>query len=115
MTDVARTSVEAQELWDRFHQVVNMTSEELTAWLGTEPDLDAPHPGEDAPPPLGSGVTAILAKRRSDLTNDDLTVMQKVIEVVEDETDAATKGELVNDERRRHRLMSVGHDPFREP
>lgn len=112
---MARTSLEVEELWERFHQVVNMTSPELTAWLGAEPDLEPPTPGGSAPPPLGKAVVGILSKRRADVTNDDLNTMEKVIEIVENETDGLAKEDVVNDERRRHRLMNVGHDPFREP
>ncbi|WP_129663769.1 DUF3140 domain-containing protein [Phytoactinopolyspora endophytica] len=111
---MARTSLEVEELWERFHQVVNMTSQELTAWLGTEPGLSPPKPGGPAPPPLGRGVVEILGKRRTDVTNDDFNTMEKVIEIVENETDGLTKEDVVNDERRRHRLMNVGHDPLRE-
>ena len=111
---MARTSVEVQEIWQRFHELVNMTSQELTAWIGTEPDLDAPQPGAPGPPPLGSAVVGILGKRRTDITNDDLTTMEEVIDIVETETTGLDKEALLQDERRRHRLMSVGHDPFRE-
>lgn len=111
---MARTSLETDELRQRFHETVNMTSQELTTWLGTEPDLDAPEPGHPGPPPLGQAVVGILGKRRTDLTDDDLTTMQKVVELVENETDGLSKDDVVNDERKRHRLMSVGHDPLRE-
>ncbi|PSL07047.1 uncharacterized protein DUF3140 [Haloactinopolyspora alba] len=119
---MARTSLEVEELWERFHQVVNMTSEELTTWLGTEPDLDRPLPGEPAPPPLGKAVLGILGKRRADVTNDDLATMEQVVEIVESETGEPTEPdeppeaaeeEAAQSERRRHRLMNVGHDPLR--
>lgn len=112
---MARSSLEHDELWQRFHQMVNMTSEELTTWLGTEPDLDAPEPGTPAPAPLGRAVVGVLRKRRADLTNDDLTTMEQVVEIVEQETGGLTKDDLINDERKRHRLMAIGHDPLREP
>lgn len=111
---IARTSLEEDELWQRFHHMVNMTSEELATWLGTEPDLDAPEPGNPAPAPLGEAVVGVLRKRRADLTNDDLTTMEQVVEIVEHETGGLTKDDLVNDERKRHRLMTIGHDPLRE-
>ncbi|AYY14546.1 DUF3140 domain-containing protein [Actinobacteria bacterium YIM 96077] len=106
------TSPQVEALWDRFHEVVNMTSRELREWLGVEPDL-TPQPGPSGPAPLGLAVLSILGKRRSDLTGDDLIVMQKVIDVVEEETSAQPREELSTDERRRHRLMNVGHDPLR--
>src|SRR5690606_16457050 len=81
----ARSGREVDELWRRFHEVVNMTSRELIDWLWMEPDL-VPQPGPPQPPPLGVAVLKLLGKRRVDLTEDDLETMRKVIEVVEDET-----------------------------
>lgn len=109
-----RTSLEVEEPWERFHHVVNMTSQELTAWLGAEPDVTSPPPGGPAPPPLGQAVVGILGKRRVDVTDNDLATMEQVIDIVENETEGLTKEEVVNDERKRHRLMNVGHDPVRE-
>lgn len=108
---MARSLLETEEIWERFHDLVNMTSRELLDWLGTQPDL-APHPGENAPAELGVAVVQVLAKRRTDLTDDDVEVMRKVIEVVEEETEGATEEDFA-DERKRYRLRNVGHDPLR--
>lgn len=108
---VSEPTPSADELWQRFHEVVNMTSPELTDWLGVTEDL-APDPGQQAPP-LGVGVLAVLRKRRTDLTAEDLNVMARAIGVVEDETAGRTRQEIVSDERRRFRLCNVGHDPLR--
>ena len=108
---MARSLLETEEIWERFHAVVNMTSRELVDWLGTQPDL-APHPGEK-PAELGLAVVRVLGKRRTDLTDDDLEVMRKVVDVVEAETADATQDEIASDERRRYRLLNVGHDPLR--
>lgn len=107
----AHESPELEQIWNRFHEVVNLTSRELTDWLGTQPDLDT-RPGSDHPPPLGVAVLSILRKRRVDLTDDDVVTMQKVIDVVEEETEGVPEEQLT-DERRRHRLLNVGHDPLR--
>ncbi|NUT44376.1 MAG: DUF3140 domain-containing protein [Thermoactinospora sp.] len=95
-------------LWDEFHRVVNMNSEELRAYLladasdeeGFPPDPDM---GIDE---LGRGVLHVLSKRKGDLTKADLDVMRQVVELVE------TMGERTDDDSRRE-LMSVGHDPLR--
>ncbi|NEE03033.1 DUF3140 domain-containing protein [Phytoactinopolyspora halotolerans] len=107
-----RISPEVDELWERFHQAVNMTSRELLDWLGVEPDLDQ-GPGPAGRAPLGMAVVSILSKRRTDLTVEDLAVMQKVVDVVDEETSDTSREFLAEDERRRHRLMNVGHDPLR--
>lgn len=59
-------------------------------------------------------VVRILAKRRTDLTDDDLDVMAKVIDIVEAETAEVSHADLMADKRRRHRLLNVGHDLLRE-
>lgn len=110
------TQIPADEddLWQRFHRAVNMSSRELVDWLGQEPDL-GPRPGPSRPSPLGQAVVGILGKRRTDLTDEDLAVMRKVIDVVDDETAGVSAEEVVADDRRRHRLLNVGHDALREP
>jgi hypothetical protein len=95
-------------LWDEFHRVVNMNSEELRAYLladasaedGFPPDPDL---GIDT---LGRGVLHVLSKRKGDLTKDDLDVMRQVVDLVE------TMGDRTDDDSRRE-LMTVGHDPLR--
>jgi hypothetical protein len=99
---------DADMLWEEFHQVVNMTSEELRAFLLADAS------GEDAFPPeadlgvdeLGRSVLHVLGKRKGDLTNDDLDTMRQVVDLVE------TLGDRTDDEARRVQL-SVGHDPLR--
>lgn len=103
--------VPVEELWQRFHEVVNMTSPELVDWLGVSEEL-APDPGQQAPP-LGVAVLDILRKRRTDLTKADLDAMWQVIGIVEEETEGRSTHELANDERARYRLCNVGHDPLR--
>ncbi|MEU5861734.1 MULTISPECIES: DUF3140 domain-containing protein [unclassified Nonomuraea] len=95
-------------LWQEFHRVVNMNSEELRGYLladasdeeGFPPDPDM---GIDE---LGRGVLHVLSKRKGDLTKTDLDVMRQVVELVE------TMGDRTDDDSRRE-LMSVGHDPLR--
>jgi hypothetical protein len=101
------------ELWDEFHRVVNMTSRELGEWLRTR---DAGEESEQLPdqagPPTGQQVLAILGKRRQDLNPHDADVMRRVVDRVlaqrrEDlEPTAGQSGW-------RHRLMSLGHDPLK--
>ncbi|MDP4505980.1 DUF3140 domain-containing protein [Nonomuraea turcica] len=95
-------------LWDEFHRVVNMSSEELRAYLladASDEESFPPDPdlGIDE---LGRGVLHVLSKRKGDLTKDDLDVMRQVVELVE------TMGDQTDDDSRRE-LMTVGHDPLR--
>lgn len=55
---------------------------------------------------------AILGKRKTDVDDDDLRVMQKVVDRIHaDRRDdlEPTAGEA----HRRHRLMTIGHDPLK--
>ncbi|MFJ4690303.1 DUF3140 domain-containing protein [Streptomyces sp. NPDC088766] len=109
MTDV----LELDALWEDFHRVVNMTSQELAAWLRVRDSGETTEalPGE-AGSATGRHVLAILQKRRTDLTKDDLRVMREVVETVDDETDMADEP-AAEDTALRHRLMTIGHDPLK--
>ncbi|KDN23485.1 DUF3140 domain-containing protein [Amycolatopsis rifamycinica] len=101
------------ELWTEFHRVVNMTSRELEDWLRTRdagPETE-PLPDE-AGPPTGSEVLAILRKRKSDVDSRDADVMRKVV----DRVHAQRRDDLeptAGEAHWRHRLMSIGHDPLK--
>ncbi|WP_435612959.1 DUF3140 domain-containing protein [Streptomyces sp. bgisy159] len=106
-------ALEAETLWEDFHRVVNMTSPELAAWLRVRDAQEEVEPlPEEAGSATGRHVLAILQKRRTDLTDDDLRVMRKVVETVEEQTDVADEP-AAEDTRLRHRLMTVGHDPLK--
>ncbi|WP_338894791.1 DUF3140 domain-containing protein [Streptomyces sp. TG1A-60] len=109
MTD----ALELDALWDEFHRVVNMTSQELAVWLktryaGEETEPLTEHPGS----PTGQHVLAILQKRRTDLTDDDVRIMYEVVDTVNAQRDLENTPET-NGTHRRHRLMTLGHDPLR--
>jgi hypothetical protein len=107
MTD----ALELDALWDEFHSVVNMTSQELAAWLRTRYADEETEPPPDRPgSSTGRRVLEILQKRRTDLTDDDIRVMYEVV----DSVDAHRESEPEADGTyRRHRLMTLGHDPLR--
>lgn len=113
MTDTSPS--DPAELWDEFHRVVNMTSDELSSWLRTESAGERTEPvPEDIATEQGSHVLAILQKRRTDLTEDDLRVMREVVETIHDQRrdDLEPKA---GQEHWRHRLMRLGHDPLKPP
>jgi hypothetical protein len=106
-------SIVDDELWDDFHRVVNMTSRELRDWLlvqgASEETEEVP---DRAGSHLGHRVLDILGKRRSDVTADDVDVMEQVVERVTSERRAdlePTAGEAAW----RRRLMNIGHDPLK--
>ncbi|CAL9356382.1 hypothetical protein SUDANB6_00575 [Streptomyces sp. enrichment culture] len=100
-------------LWEDFHRVVNMNSAELAAWLRVRDADERTEPlPEEAGTATGRHVLAILQKRRTDLTEDDVRVMRKVVDMVTAEADVENEPEA-EDSRRRHRLMTLGHDPLK--
>ena len=103
-----------QDLWDEFHRVVNMTSRELSEWLRT---ISAGEHTEQFPDESGSQtgqhVLHILAKRRTDLTDDDERVMRNVVDRIHAERGVDLEPTAGQDSWR-HRLMTLGHDPLKE-
>ncbi|MGW2032372.1 DUF3140 domain-containing protein [Streptomyces sp. NPDC001761] len=110
-------ALETEALWEDFHRVVNMTSAELATWLKVRDADEETEPlPEEAGTPTGQHVLAILRKRRTDLTDDDIRVMHKVVDTVSDLVDPENEPEpesTPEDTRRRHRLMTLGHDPLK--
>ncbi len=103
----------SDELWEGFHRVVNMTSRELVEWMRTSSaGEDAEAVPEAAGTSLGHRVAAILAKRRSDLTNDDVDAMTKVVDIVQRERRDDLEP-TAGDDHWRRKLMSIGHDPLK--
>jgi hypothetical protein len=109
-----RIPVEVDVAWDSFHQVVNMTSEELRGWLLTGAsgaDASPAGPGPDLPE-LGRQVVELLRKRKAELTQQDADVMEQVVDFVLTQEAEGPADMESNDEWRRS-LMTVGHDPMR--
>ncbi|MCT2582865.1 DUF3140 domain-containing protein [Actinophytocola gossypii] len=102
-----------EALWQEFHEVVNMTSRELSDWLRTrDADEDTEAVPDQAGTPTGQQVLHVLGKRRGDLTDDDERVMRKVVDRVR----AQRREDLepvAGQTAWRHRLMSIGHDPLK--
>jgi hypothetical protein len=110
-----QTPADVELLWDEFHQVVNMTSDEIRVWLLTDAageDGAFPADPDMRLPDLGSRVVDLLRKRKTDLTGDDAEVMREVVDYVEDRT-ASPPPDAERDEEWRRSLMSVGHDPLK--
>ena len=108
----------SDDLWQEFHTVVNMTSRELADWLHTDvtqEDGQLVEPDSVLPEhELGNQVLAILGKRRTDLTPDDVDTMAVVVEQVRTLRGEELEPEAFDDDVR-HLLMSFGHDPLKPP
>lgn len=105
---------EIELVWDAFHQVVNMNSEELRTWLLVDAANEHAFPADPdlGLPELGRRVVDILRKRKLDLTDADVATMREVVDFVEKATITQPTGEAANAGWRRS-LMSVGHDPLK--
>ncbi|MBO0802044.1 MAG: DUF3140 domain-containing protein [Nocardiopsaceae bacterium] len=110
-----RIPPDTELVWDSFHEVVNMTGDELRTWLLTEASGQEAFSGELPGlglPELGEKVVALLRKRKVDLTPEDTEVMRTVTDfVTEEEENPPPDGPA--DHRWRRALMTVGHDPMR--
>lgn len=74
---MAETIVD-DRLWENFHRAVNMTSRDLRQWLAVQGAGETTETEPDrAGSELGHRVVDVLGKRRSDLTPDDVDVMQR--------------------------------------
>jgi Protein of unknown function (DUF3140) len=109
---MARSKV-SDEVRDEFHQVVNMASRELEDWLRT---ASAGEQTESLPDraggPAGPQIVHVLGKRRSDLTDDDIELMEAVIGRIRTERGDPPEPKA-GDAAWPHRLMSLGHDPLK--
>ena len=106
-------SLISDELWQEFHDVVNMTSRELSDWLRIEAAAEDGRSSTGLPAlELGEQVVAILGKRRTDLTQDDVDTMQQVVDQVRTIRGDDPEPEAYDDEVRRT-LMLLGHDPLK--
>lgn len=102
------------ELWDEFHELVNMTSAELRTWLATDAagELTEGLP-DQAGDPTSQTVLDVLGKRRTDLTEDDVQTMRDVVAIIRSQRGEEPEP-TAGDAPWRHRLMSIGHDPLKE-
>ncbi len=111
MADIPPEELDA--LWHDFHRVVNMTSRELEEWLMTRSaGENAEKLPDEAGTEKGRRVLAVLQKRRTDLTDDDIRVMRRTVETIS----AERRDDLeptAGQSNWRHRLMTLGHDPLK--
>jgi Protein of unknown function (DUF3140) len=102
------------DLWEAFHEAVNMTSRELGDWLREDgAGTNSEQLPDQAGSPIGHQVLAILAKRRADVTPEDADVMRAVVDRVHEQRGDEPES-TAGDAGWRHALMSIGHDPLKQ-
>lgn len=106
-------AIVSDELWEEFHRVVNMSSRELSEWLRVRSATeDAEVPPDQAGTATGQHVVHILGKRRTDIDDGDVAVMEKVVAKVLQERREDLEP-TAGQSHWRHRLMTLGHDPLK--
>jgi hypothetical protein len=101
-----------------FAGVVNMTADELQAWLESDDSRKVGWKGADGSAPESVGhasgrrIVLILRKSRELLTDDDYAHMRKVVGYVR--RHVAQRPDNVYTSRWRYSLMNWGHDPTKE-
>ena len=109
-----RTDPQVGQVWETFHELVNMTSPELRDWLVNTPDgVDtyAPEPDIDIHD-LGLRVLQVKEKRRTDLTRSDMELMEQVTELISGMLSQPPEADIA-DQPWRDTLLTLGHDPTR--
>jgi hypothetical protein len=101
------------EVWDDWHDAVNMTAKELEDFLESDESKSVGDKGsgdESTGHASGRRIVDILRARKGDLTDDDAAHMRKVIGYVHRHLAQRPPGD-VTDTRWRYSLMNWGHDP----
>lgn len=105
---MATSDPRTDEVWEDFHSAVNMSSEELRRWLLADASGEDAFPAGSGVDQEGGRIVEILNKRRTDVTSDDLDLMERVTEFVREELERPRP----EDDQWRRRMMRVGHDPL---
>ncbi|MFF0021420.1 DUF3140 domain-containing protein [Streptomyces sp. NPDC005496] len=89
-----------------------MTPGELEKWLETDESRSVGQKdgGESVGHASGRRIVGLLRARKSDLTEDDIAHMRKVVGYVHRHLEQRPKGDVA-DTRWRYSLMNWGHDP----
>jgi hypothetical protein len=111
---VESSSVDA--IWNEWKAAVNMTAKELERWLETEQSQSVGQRrdgGESTGHKSGRRIVALLGKNRSQLTDEDVSHMRKVVGYVKRHL-AQRPDKDVTESPWRYSLMNWGHDPLKD-
>ncbi|MFD9433411.1 DUF3140 domain-containing protein [Streptomyces sp. NPDC060002] len=100
------------ETVDAFHEAVNMTADRLEKWLATDESKSVGQSdgGESVGHASGRRIIRLLHTNKTDLTDDDLAHMRKVVGYVHRHVAQRPDGDIT-DIPWRYSLMNWGHDP----
>jgi hypothetical protein len=109
-----------EQVWDNFHQAVNMTPKEIEDWLDTEESrkVGIRREGSDESVGHASGrrIIQILKTRKAALDGGDYAHMRKVVGYVRRHCAQGGPHDeyKVPTSRWRYSLMNWGHDPLKD-
>lgn len=109
-----KSDTDRQDTVDEFQDAVNMTPGSLRKWLATEESKSVGQSdgkGESAGHASGRRIVEVLEKKKSDLTDDEIAHMRKVVSYVRRHIKQRPAGD-VTETRWRYSLMNWGHDPL---
>ena len=104
-----------QQIIDEFGELVNMSPSELEGWLETDDSKSVGQSdggGESKGHESGRRISAILRKKKSDYTDDDVEHMKRVNGYVKRHLGQGPKNDIENS-RWCYSLMNWGHDPLK--
>jgi hypothetical protein len=112
-----RVDPDVDRLWQQFHDHVNVESPQLRDFLFADvadEDGALSDVPERALPEPGRHILAVLGKRKVDLTDDDIDLMDDVVVQIRELLDRRPP-QGATDEQWRRALLRLGHDALREP
>lgn len=104
------------EIWDDWRQAVNMSARQLEEWLDTDASQSVGQKdggGEATGHKSGRRIVELLRTRKTDLSEDDVDHMRKVVGYVHRHLAQRPSGN-VEETPWRYSLMNWGHDPMKE-
>lgn len=110
------SSDQRDDVWDDWQDAVNMSPGELEKWLETDESRSVGQKdggGEATGHKSGRRIVEILRTRKSDLTDDDVDHMRRVVGYVHRHLSQRPSGE-VESTPWRYSLMNWGHDPLKD-
>lgn len=99
-----------------FHQVVNMSPQQLSSWLKTEDSQEVGQKNdgdESTGHKSGKQIVELLERDESEYTEEEIAHMRKVVSYVRRHSAQRPQGD-VKDTRWRFSLMNWGHDPLQD-
>ena len=108
------TSEKLADVWDDWQQAVNMSPRQLEQWLDSDESKSVGQKdggGEATGHKSGRRIVEILRTNKTDLSDDDVEHMRKVVGYVHRHLAQRPSGD-VEDTPWRYSLMNLGHDPL---